>query len=165
MTSTLQSAQSQNHRSKRAWHIQKVQVIHFGLGTGARGREYEELLSECFREPYSGLRPSSCTPSPQGTRTLDRKRPCCPHPFLDQVPCTRNPKILSSKVFTCFLGPCVPLSQVQFLKGKEHHQYEHLGLRGGKELLFVRVWLKRACASRESTARMRTPAVGDTAGL
>ena len=38
MTSILQSVKLQHHKGKGAWHIEKVQVIHFGLGTWVRKR-------------------------------------------------------------------------------------------------------------------------------
>ena len=43
MTSFYSFQKSQKNRSQRSWQIQKVQVIHFGLGTGVR----DSMVKQC----------------------------------------------------------------------------------------------------------------------
>ena len=55
MASFYSLQKSQKHRSKRSWQIQKVQVIHFGLGTGVRNSVVRQCGPSASESPIQAL--------------------------------------------------------------------------------------------------------------
>lgn len=65
MTSFYSFQKSQKHRSKRSWQIQKVQVIHFGLGTGVRDSMVRQCGLSASESPILGSDPPFPHPPPR----------------------------------------------------------------------------------------------------
>ena len=73
MASFYSLQKSRKHRSKRSWQIQKVQVIHFGLGTGVRDSVVRQRGPSASESPIQALTLLFHTLPPENKETCHRE--------------------------------------------------------------------------------------------